>query len=150
MQHGDLLGRELPRTSRQWSLRLFTDRHEVVYGPGLVVEEAWPERNIHSDHEAAKREGLPGAVASAPQLISMVHQIMLSAFGEGWIAGGRISVKMIKPVFVEDFTTAKGRITGLTLESVAGEDRKRAHCDVRVERRDGTPVLIGTASALTA
>jgi len=146
----NLLGRELPPLSRAWSLELFRDRHEMVYGPGLVVPEAWPEHNIHSDDAAAKREGLPGAVASAPQLISMAHRMMLSAFGEGWLAGGKIDVKMIKPVYVTDFTTAKGRVTALTLEGARDGkgERVRVSCDVRVERRDGTPVLIGTASAL--
>jgi hypothetical protein len=56
-----------PEISRQWSLALFTERHEKTYGPGRIVEEAWPERNIHSDAEAAQREGLSAPVGSAPQ-----------------------------------------------------------------------------------
>jgi hypothetical protein len=145
----DLVGTELSPLSRAWSMEVFKLRHELVYGPGLVVEEAWPERNIHSDDEAAQREGLPAAVASAPQAFSLVHRMMLSFFAEGWLEGGKISVKMIKPLFVHDYTTAKARITGVTLEQDEnGNERRRAHCEVRVERRDHVPVMVGTASAV--
>ncbi|MBI4578603.1 MAG: MaoC family dehydratase [Planctomycetes bacterium] len=143
------LGAELPSISRQWNLDLFTKRHELVYGEGNIVKEAWPEKNIHSDAEAAMREGLSEPVASAPQIFSILHRIMLAAFGEGWVAGGKMAVKMIKPVYPADFTTGKGRVTGLTLEEQAdGTTRVRVHCDTWVERRDGTRVMVGTASAL--
>jgi hypothetical protein len=146
------LGAELPQISRQWNLRLFTERHEVIYGSGAghIVKEAWPERNIHSDAAAAEREGLPAPVASAPQIFSMLHRMMLASFGAGWVAGGKMSVKMIKPVYPEDFTTGKGRVTSLSLEAQADGQpaRVRAHCDMWVERRDGTQVMVGTASAL--
>lgn len=143
------LGSELPQLSRQWSLKLFTERHEVVYGPGHIVPEAWPERNIHSDQAAAEREGLSAPVASAPQIFSMLHRMMMIAFGTGWIVGGRMSVKMIKPVFPTDFTTGKGRVVGLHLENdESGRERLRVSCDVWVERRDGTKVMVGEASAL--
>ncbi len=143
------LGAELPSISRQWNLELFTLRHELVYGEGHIVKEAWPEKNIHSNAEAAAREGLPAPVASAPQIFAILHRIMLSAFGAGWVAGGKMSVKMIKPVYPEDFTTGKGRVSGLTLEEHPdGSTRVRVHCDTWVERRDGTRVMVGTASAL--
>jgi hypothetical protein len=147
------LGAELPHLSRQWNLQLFRERHELVYGPGRIVEEAWPERNIHDDAEAAKREGLTGAVGSAPQLIAMVHRSMLLAFGPGWLVGGRVSVKMIKPLLVDDFTTVKGSVTGLSLEDSresGGEPGLRATCRVRVERLDGTVLMAGIAEALVS
>lgn len=143
------LGSQLPQLSRQWSLRLFTERHEVVYGPGLIVSEAWPERNIHSDQAAAEREGLSAPVASAPQIFSMIHRMMMMSFGTGWIMGGRMSVKQIKSVFPTDFTTGKGRVIGLQLETDGdGRERLRVVCEVWVERRDGTKVMVGEASAL--
>ncbi len=143
------LGTELPSLSRRWTLTEFRERHELVYGPGLVVPEAWPEQNLHSDAEAAAQEGLPGPVASAPQLIAMVHRQMLMAFGQGWLAGGKIDVKMIKPVEVGDMTTAKGRIVGLQLDRTpSGDEVLRADCDVWVGRLGGTKVLVGTASGL--
>ncbi len=143
------LGTYLPEISRQWSLALFTERHEKTYGPGRIVEEAWPERNIHSDAEAAQREGLSAPVGSAPQFFSMIHRSMMQTFGGGWIAGGKISVKMIKSVFPTDLTTAKGRVTGLLLEAqLDGSERTRALCTVWVETQDGAKVMVGEASGL--
>jgi acyl dehydratase len=146
------LGRELPETTRQWTLELFAERHEVVYGPGRIVPEAWPDHTIHSDDAAAKREGLGQAVGSAPQAIAQIHRSMTSAFGAGWIQGGKISVKMIKPLLQGDLTTSRGRIVSLSLEpSPAGSPTAevvRAHCETWVERADGTKVMVGSASAI--
>lgn len=142
------LGAELPRLARQWNLEAFRERHELVYGEGLVVEEAWPERNIHADQEAAAREGLAEPVGSAPQLIALVHRAMLLAFGAGWLAGGAIDVRMIKPLLARDFTTLRGRVVGLALEPDGdGGERVRATCTTAVVRADGTPLLVGQASA---
>ncbi len=142
------LGEPLPIVSRQWSLQAFRERHEVTYGPGRLVAEEWPERNVHSDHSAARREGLPQAVAAAPQVISQVTRMMMSEFGEGWIRGGRISVKMIKPVFPQELTVAYGRVVGKSLEETRDGTRVRVHCDVRVETLQGKLCLVGTASCL--
>jgi hypothetical protein len=142
-------GAELPSLCHRWNLTEFRERHELVYGPGLVVPEAWPEQNLHSDAEAAAQEGLPGPVASAPQLIAMVHRQMMMAFGRGWLAGGKIDVKMIKPVEVGDTTTVKGRVVGIQLECTPSkEETLRVLCEVWVERLGGTKVLVGTASGL--
>lgn len=144
------LGTELPTLRRDWTLQMFIDRHDLVYGPGRIMEEEWPEKNIHADEDAAKREGLDGPVAGAPQIIAEISKIMMSSFGAGWVVGGRISVKMIRPVGVGDVTTARVKVTGLEYDGVDGEatGRIRVNCRVWVERADGTAVLVGTASAL--
>jgi 3-hydroxybutyryl-CoA dehydratase len=136
-------GRQLPSLSRRFTLRIFAERHELAYGP-FFGEGLWPEKNIHSDDEAARREGLPGAVISAPQVFSMVNRVMLMCFGEGWIAGGSISLKMISPVLVDELLTAKAIVNEVT---GTDGDGHRVNCDVRVERRNGEPVCVGTASA---
>lgn len=142
------LGEALPIVCRQWSPGAFAARHELLYGPGHLVPEAWPERNVHSDDAAARREGLPQAVAAAPQVIAQVHKMMLSEFGEGWIKGGRISVKMVKPVFAHELTIARGRVVGRTLEETREGARVRVHCEVRAETLEGKVVLVGSASGL--
>jgi acyl dehydratase len=143
------LGTELPSFARRWTLTEFRERHELVYGPGRIVPEAWPEQNLHSDAKAAEREGLSGPIASAPQLIAMIHRQMLMSFGAGWLAGGRIDVKMIKSVFVDDLTTVKGRVIGIQLDTdSSGEPARRVQCEVWVERLGGQKVMVGTASGL--
>lgn len=142
------LGESLPFVSRQWSLRAFRERHELLYGPGKLMPEMWPEQNVHSDDAAARREGLPEAVAAAPQVIAQVTRMMMSEFGEGWIRGGRISVKMIKPVFPHELTVARAQVVGRSLEETTDGLRVRVQCSVRVETLEGKLCLVGTASCL--
>lgn len=132
------IGWLLPPVSRQMSLQQFRDRHRSVYG-----ENVWPEYNIHSDSAAARREGLSSPVASAPTIFALVTRMMMTTFGDGWIRGGKLSVKMIKPVYAEDFVTAKGRVIGKHEDAV----RARYDCEAWVENQKGEKVVVGTASA---
>lgn len=133
------LGWELPPVSRQMSLRQFEERHPLLYGEG-----AWPHRNIHSDPDAARAEGLSEPVGSAPTFFAMITRAMMTCFGEGWVVGGRTSLKMIKPVYARNFVTARGRL----IEKQPAGDRVRYVFDVWVENEQRQKVVVGTASAL--
>lgn len=133
------LGWELPPVSRQMSLKQFEERHPLLYGEGY-----WPDKNIHSDAEAARREGLAEPVASAPTIFALVTRAMMSVFGEGWIVGGKASLKIIKPVLQSDFVTAKGTLVAKEQEN----DRVRYVFDVWVENAARAKVVTGTASAV--
>jgi acyl dehydratase len=121
------------------SLRQFEERHPMLYGEG-----AWPHKNIHSDADAARAEGLAEPVGSAPTFFAMVTRAMMMCFGEGWVIGGRTSLKMIKPVYARNFVTAKGRLT----EKQSEGDAVRYIFDVWVENEEQQKVVVGTASAL--
>ncbi len=138
-ERGVSVGWRLPPVSRQMSLKQFQERHPLLYGEGI-----WPDRNIHSDPEAAKQEGLPEPVASAPTVFALVTRAMANCFGRGWFEGGRLSAKMVRPVLAHHFLTAKGV---LTAKEEAG-DAVRYVFDVWVENETQTKVVIGTASAL--
>lgn len=133
------IGWELPPVSRQMSLRQFTERHPLLYGEG-----AWPDRNIHSDPDAARAEGLAEPVGSAPTFFAMVTRAMTMCFGPGWVVGGRASLKMIKPVLAHNFVTAKGVLREKTPEG----DAVRYTFEVWVENEERQKVVAGTASAL--
>ena len=47
---------------------------------------------------------------SVPTDEAMITRAMMTCFGEGWIVGGRTSLKMIKSVYARNFVTAKGRL----------------------------------------
>ena len=74
--------------------------------------------------------------------------MMMSEFGEGWIRGGRISVKMIRPVFAHELTVARAQIVGRSLEETKDGLRVRVQCNVKVETLEGKLCLVGTASCL--
>lgn len=138
-QRGVDIGWQLPPVSRQMNLRQFEERHPMLYGDGT-----WPHKNIHSDAEAARAEGLPGPVGSAPTFFALVTRAMMTCFGAGWVVGGRTSLKMIKSVYMDDFVTARGV---LTRKEAEGQDVRYVF-DVWVENQKGEKVVVGTASAL--
>ena len=73
-----------------------------------------------------------------------VAQVMQDAFGEGFLTGGKMSLKLTNVLWVDETVSAYGKVR----ESHPEGTRTRVHCDVWVEKSDGPRVLIGTASAL--
>ncbi len=102
------------------------------------------ERTIHTDYEAAAKEGLPAPVAIGPQVAALTFRQMRLCFGSGWIVGGRFDVSFRKPVFVTDFCVARGVVTKTEREG----ERLRVHCDVWIENHMKDKVIAGTASGL--
>lgn len=133
------IGWRLPQVSRQMSLKQFADRHELLYG-----QTVWPEKNLHADAEAARLEGLSAPVASAPTIFAMVTRMMMSSFAEGWIVGGKLNVKIVKPVYPENFITAKGHVIAKTDEN----GYTRLSCEVWAENERQEKVVVGNASGL--
>ena len=138
-QRGVAVGWELPPVSRQMSLRQFEERHPLLYGEGT-----WPHKNIHSDAEAARAEGLNEPVGSAPTFFALVTRAMMTCFGAGWVVGGRTSLKMIKSVYARNFVAARGVLR----EKLREGDAVRYVFDVWVENETREKVVVGTASAL--
>lgn len=125
------VGDELPPVSRQYRLEDF------VRGD---------EKTIHTDLEAARREGLDGPVAIGPQIAALVFRMLRQAFGAAWVEGGRCSLTFRRQVPVEAFCTAMGGVS--SVEQVPGGTR--VTCDVWVEDGTGERVIVGDASATVA
>jgi acyl dehydratase len=101
-------------------------------------------QNIHTDEEAAKREGLPAPVATGPQVAALIFRQLRSAFGEGWIVGGKCALDFRRPVYVTDFCVARGKVTGREMEG----DKLRLLCDVWIQNQNDEKVIAGVASGL--
>ena len=102
-----------------------------------------PGRNYHTDREQAQKLGFPNIVVQGMMSTCFVSQVMQDAFGLGWLRGGHMSVKLTNVLWVDESITARGRIREETPEGAA----TRVHCDVWVDKDDGTRILVGTASA---
>jgi acyl dehydratase len=102
-------------------------------------------RNIHSDHEAAAREGLPALVGAGPHMASPISHMMLNSFRAGWTEGGKLDIRF-KMLGLPGQLLAKG-----VVKSKADEGPSvRVHCDVWVENQDGDILVAGQASALVS
>ena len=74
-----------------------------------------------------------------------VSQLMTAHIGAGFIVGGRMDVRFLRPVLEGDSIMATATIKALTTES----DRMRVHVDVTCRNQRGETTLAGTASGLT-
>jgi acyl dehydratase len=102
-----------------------------------------PGANYHTDREQARRLGFPNIVVQGMMSTCFVSQVMQDAYGEGWLAGGRMSVKLTNVLWVDETVTARAKVR----EEVPEGDRVRVHCDVWVDKDDATRILLGSASA---
>ena len=103
-----------------------------------------PAKNYHTDREEAKKLGFPTIVVQGMMSTCFVSQVMQDHFGMGWLAGGRMSVKLTNVLWVDETVTARARVRDETREGT----ETRVHCDVWVEKTDGTRVILGDASAI--
>lgn len=102
------------------------------------------EATIHTDMEAARREGLPAPVATGPQVAALIFRQLRTSFGQGWIEGGHCELTFRRPVYVTDFCVARGVVKRREESS----DGVRLHCDVWIENAAGDKVIVGSASGL--
>ena len=102
------------------------------------------EQTIHTDVEAAKREGLEAPVAIGPQVASLIFRQLRAAFGRGWLEGGTCELTFRRPVLVTDFCVARGKVNSISPEG----DGKRVECEVWIENQRGEKVIVGAASGL--
>jgi len=103
-----------------------------------------PGANYHTDVEQARKLGFPRIVVQGMMTTCFVSQLMLARFGEGWLQGGRMSVKLTNVVWCDDTVEVFGRVKARRREGT----RERVECEVWVDKDDGTRVLLGDASAV--
>ena len=103
-----------------------------------------PGKNYHTDVEQAKKLGFPNIVVQGMMSTCFVSRVMQDHFGMGWLEGGEMTVKFTNVLWVDETVTTHAKVR----EEVREGSRMRVHCDVWVDKDDGTKVLIGSASAL--
>lgn len=104
-----------------------------------------PAKNYHNDAEQAKKLGFPDIVVQGMMPVCFLSELMTRRFGEGWYAGGRMDVRLVNVLWGGDGSAIA---RGVVREYTPSGERRRANCEVWVEKRDGTKVIVGTASAV--
>jgi acyl dehydratase len=103
-----------------------------------------PEKNYHTDRAMAQALGFPDIVVQGMLSICLVAELMTGAFGLGWLLAGKLDVRLVNVVWVNDVLTTRGKVR----EELAEGSRRRVRLDVWCEKADGTRTLVGAASAL--
>ena len=143
------------KTASQKQARPAQPPFPTATGPDLPAREktvdarrCWmfsgPGANYHTDREQARKLGFPNIVVQGMMSTCFISQVMLDAFGEGWLRGGRMSVKLTNVLWVDETVCARARVR----EELPEGTCTRICCEVWVDKLDGTRVLLGEASAL--
>lgn len=112
--------------------------------PEMCLIFSGPGRNYHNDLEEARKLGFPDIVVAGPYSVCFLGEALTNAFGEGFLAGGRLSMNLVNVLWASEPVTTHGFIDARTPEG-AGE---RVHLNVAVDKDDGSRTIVGTASAL--
>ncbi len=104
-----------------------------------------PTRNYHTDAEMARALGFPDIVVQGMLSVCFVADLLTSRYGSGFLAGGKLDVRLVNVVWPGDAIIANGKVR----ETAAEGSRRRALLDVWCTKPDGTITIVGTASALT-
>ncbi len=112
----------------------------------LAMCEAFsgPVRNYHTDREMARALGFPDVVVQGMLSVCLIAELMTAAFGEGWFRGGQLSVNLVNVLWGGEAVRTEGRLREETGEG----SKRRVLVDVWCAKDDGTPTIVGTASAL--
>ena len=102
-------------------------------------------RSIHTDPSWAAAKGFRAPLAQGMMSTAYVSELMVGLLGEGFIQGGHMAVKFIKPVYTDDTLTVHGTVIEKTPENGA----TRVTVEVWVENQHGEKTMVGTASGLT-
>ncbi|HUA32139.1 MAG TPA: MaoC family dehydratase [Candidatus Binataceae bacterium] len=103
-----------------------------------------PARNYHNDKQKAVELGFPEIVVQGMLSVCMIAGMMTKRFGLGFLAGGKMDLRLVNVVWGNDVTGPKG----LIVERHAEGRRTRAEVEVWCEKSDGTKSIVGNASAL--
>lgn len=103
-----------------------------------------PGKNYHTDRESAKQLGFPNIVVQGMMSTCFASEVMHREFGNGWLVGGKMDLRLTNVLWVDEAATARAKVREEEREGTL----TRVHCDVWVEKDDGTRVALGTASAV--
>ena len=103
-----------------------------------------PARNYHNDKQKAIELGFPEIVVQGMLSVCMIAGMMTKRFGLGFLAGGKMDLRLVNVVWGNDVTAPKGLIVERRPEGA----HTRAEVEVWCEKSDGTKSIIGSASAI--
>ena len=113
----------------------------------LYAQAAGDFNPIHLDAEFARgaRFGggrLDGTIAHGMMILAAVSEMLTYAFGERWLASGRLKARFRGPVYPGETITAFGSVKAVNEEGGARE----VVCAVGVRKQDGEVVISGEAT----
>ena len=108
----------------------------------LYAEASRDFNPVHIDEEFAKGTPLGGTIAHGMLILAYVSQMMSAAFGQDWLAGGKLNVRFKAPARPGDSLTVSGRISRIE----RNEGKTLIHCSVLCKNQNGDSIITGETS----
>jgi acyl dehydratase len=91
------------------------------------------------DPEYAKNTVFKSTIAPGYQFIAYLSELMARDFGEKWITGGGMELRLIRPVFPKDTLTVGARVVKKNKEG----SRTSIKCDVWIKNQNDKDIVSG-------
>lgn len=101
--------------------------------------------NIHTDDTSARAAGFNGRVVTGHHIFSFLSEMLSLFFGIGWVEGGKIRIKFVRPLFLSEEVTCAGEVKEVSPCEIQGEGR--AKLAVWCKNVEGETIATGTAEA---
>jgi 3-hydroxybutyryl-CoA dehydratase len=121
------VGQELPVLTREVNQEGI-NRYAAVSGDG---------NPLHTDPAFAATTRFGGPVAHGMLVLAYVSECLTAAFGERWLASGRLKVRFRGPAHPGDTVTVSGRVTR--------RDGRRLFAEVEAQNQQGEPLITADA-----
>lgn len=128
----------------QGNLKTVTEERVYAFSGGFPKGTDWPKKNIHTDLEFAKSCGLPTRAASGAMFEGYLTELMIDLFGEDWLTYGKMSLKFIAIVDVNDTILPKAIVQSKQIDGSAVKFTMDAWC----QNQHGNKVTVGTATGM--
>jgi len=97
--------------------------------------------NIHTNERIARDAGLPGPIAQGMMSYGYILEMIVDAFGDGFLSRGELEISFIRYVLPGDRITAKGIVRSReTMDS-----KTKITLDVWCENQNNDKVAVGQA-----
>lgn len=125
-------------------LKRVTEERVYAFSGGFPKGPGWPQKNIHTDVECARRCGLPARNASGSMFESYLTELMIDLFDESWLNHGKMQVVFIRMVAIGDTLLSRAIVQSKREEPLG----LRFVLEVWCENQHGDKVVVGTATGL--
>jgi len=124
--------------------RKLTLARALALSGGPFDTVGWPDKNLHTDLDAARAVGLAEVVVSGTQWTGYLVGLLVELFDMAWLQHGQLDTKITRSVKIGETLQPKARLEGREDEG----DGTRVALSVWCENQSGEQVLVGTASCL--
>lgn len=124
--------------------RKLTLARALALSGGPFEMPGWPEKNLHTDLDAARDAGLSEIVVSGTQWVGYTVGLLVELCGHAWFGHGEIEHRVTRSVRIDETLTPAAILE--SRETVDGG--VRVTFAVRCDNAAGEQVLVGKASCL--